>query len=190
MEVTVSSRHAEVSPALRAAAVEKIGRLDRFLDGLDRAEVHFETERNPRIAAREVCEITMAGSGQVIRAKVVARDPFAAVDLAVEQLEPRLSRLHKRLVARSRPRHTGAAANGDGTEAAAGGAGAPHDLEEALRIVKVKRFALQEVSVDDAALRMELLGHDFYLFTNIESGLPSVLYRRGDGDLGLIEQAG
>ena len=125
----------------------------------------------------------MQGSGQVIRAKVAARDPFAAIDLAVEQLEPRLSRLHKRLVARSRPRHNGAGAPEASEDT-------PGDLDEALRIVKVKRFDLEAISVEDAALKMELLGHEFFLFTNAESGLPSVLYRRDDGDLGLIEQGG
>ena len=58
MEITVSARHIDISPALRAAAEEKIGRLSRFLDGMDRAEVHFSEERNPRIAAKEVCEVT------------------------------------------------------------------------------------------------------------------------------------
>ena len=66
----------------------------------------------------------------------------------------------------------------------------PADLDDALRIVKVKRFDLEAISVEDAALKMELVGHEFYLFTNSDSGLPCVLYRRGDGDLGLIEQAG
>ena len=107
MEVSVSSQHAEVSNALREAAVEKIGRLDRFLDGMERAEIHFVEERNPRIAEREVCEVTMEGHGRVVRVKVAARDQFSAIDLAVEKLEQRLSRLKTRLVGRTRPRHPG-----------------------------------------------------------------------------------
>ena len=83
MDITVSSRHADVSPALRQAVAEKIGRLDRFLDGMDRAEIHFSEERNPRISAREVCEVTLEGHGHHVRAKVAAPDQFAAVDVAV-----------------------------------------------------------------------------------------------------------
>ena len=70
MRVTVSSRHTEVSDSLRAAAVEKIGRLQRFLEGMDSAEVHFSEEKNRRIADREICEVTLAGHGHHIRCKV------------------------------------------------------------------------------------------------------------------------
>src|SRR5579859_4314363 len=97
MRVSVSSRHTEVSEALRAAATEKIGRLERFLAGMDRAEVHFSEEKNRRIADREVCEVTMAGHGHHIRCKVAAPDGFAAVDKAVEKLEQQLHRLKTRL---------------------------------------------------------------------------------------------
>ncbi len=111
MDITVSSRHADVSPALRQAVAEKIGRLDRFLDGMDHAEIHFSEERNPRISAREVCEVTLEGHGHHVRAKVAAPDQFAAVDLAVAKLEHQLSRLKTKLVApqprQSRPRSTG-----------------------------------------------------------------------------------
>ena len=85
MDITVSARHMDISAALRAAAEEKIGRLSRFEDGILRAEVHFSEERNPRIPDKEVCEVTMEGGGHHVRCKVSAADPFAAIDLAVEQ---------------------------------------------------------------------------------------------------------
>jgi putative sigma-54 modulation protein len=110
LEITVSARHTDISPALRAAAEEKIGRLSRFLDGMDRAEVHFSEERNPRIAAKEVCEVSLDGRGHHVRCKVAAADGFAAVDLAVEKLEHQLYRLKSKLVPRkarrSEPRPT------------------------------------------------------------------------------------
>ena len=90
MEITVSARHIDISPALRAAAEEKFGRLSRFGDGFERAEVHFVEERNPRIAAREVCEVTVEGGGRRLRAKAAAADTFAAIDLVVEKLEHQL----------------------------------------------------------------------------------------------------
>lgn len=90
----MSARHTDISPALRAAAEEKIGRLSRFQDGILRAEVHFSEERNPRIADRkEVCEVSMDGGGHHLRCKVAAADPFAAIDLAVSKLEQQLHKL-------------------------------------------------------------------------------------------------
>lgn len=100
LEITVSARHTDISPALRAAAEDKIGRLSRFLDGMDRAEVHFSEEHNPRIAAKEVCEVTLEGHGHHVRCKAAAADGFAAVDLAVEKLEHQLYNLKSKLVPR------------------------------------------------------------------------------------------
>lgn len=90
MEITVSARHLDISPALKAAAESKFGRLTRFMGGMDRAEVHFVEEKNPRIADREVCEVTVEGPGRRVRAKAAAADTFAAIDLAVEKLEHQL----------------------------------------------------------------------------------------------------
>lgn len=96
MHVMVSSRHAEVSPVLRDETVRKISRLGRYLSALDRAEVHFSEEQNPRIAEREVCEVTMEGHGHHLRCKAVAADGFAAVDVAVQKLEHQIQRLKRR----------------------------------------------------------------------------------------------
>jgi len=96
----VSARHTDISPALRAAAEDKIGRLSRFLGGMDRADVHFSEEHNPRIAAKEVCEVSIQGHGHHVRCKVAAADGFAAVDLAVEKLEHQLYNLKSKLVPR------------------------------------------------------------------------------------------
>ena len=101
MEITVSARHLDISPALKAAAESKFGRLSRFLGGIDRAEVHFVEERNPRIAAREVCEVTVEGAGHHVRAKAAAADTFSAIDLAVDKLEHQLVTLKSKEVTRN-----------------------------------------------------------------------------------------
>ena len=100
MEITVSARHTDVSPALRATAEEKIGRLARFVEDITRASVHFSEERNPRIPDREVCEVTLEGHGHLVRCKVTAPDGFVAVDRAVEKLEHQLHKLKTRIVER------------------------------------------------------------------------------------------
>jgi putative sigma-54 modulation protein len=205
VEITVSSRHTEVSEALRASTIEKIGRLSRFLEGMDRAEVHFSEHRNKRNADKEVCEVTLEGHGHHVRCKVSARDGFAAVDLAVEKLEHQLHKLKTKLMkskrtnevnrraeARSRPLEADALLSSDGVATALldgdedddgdGSRGAP-------RIVKSKRFTIKPMTPDEAVLQMDLLGHDFFFFTNADTELAAVIYRRSDGDVGLIDEA-
>ena len=185
MEITVSSRHTEVSEALRTATVEKIGKLTRFLDGMDRADVHFWEERNPRIADKEVCEVTLEGHGHHVRCKVSAPDGFVAVDRAVEKLEHQLHKLKTKLVRRH---HTGARRPVKGT-----GNGAAADTDDAdtgLRIVKTKSFAIKPMTPEEAALQMDLIGHGFFFFTNSLTDRAAVVYRRTDGDVGLIDEAG
>lgn len=180
----MSSRNLELTGALRSAATEKIGRLQRFLDGMDRAEVHFLEEKNPRIAdKKDVCEVTMAGHGHHVRVKVAAADPFAALDAAVNKLEQQLHKLKTKIVARKHPRSPRPAA------------GAPLEEMDAEafdpgRIVKAKSFVMTPMSPDEAALQMDLLGHDFYFFSNAETGRSGVVYRRRSGDIGLIDEAG
>jgi putative sigma-54 modulation protein len=187
LDVTVSSRHVELTAALRSAAEERIGRLTRFLDGMDRAEVHLYEERNPRIAAKkDVCEVTVEGHGHHVRAKVAAPDPFSAVDAAAQKLEHQLHKLKTKLVGRSHPK---ARANGNGH--GLNGAVAHDDGEEGEQpgdLIRTKRFASKPMSVDEAILQLDLLGHDFYLFTNAETLRANVLYRRRAGGIGLIEQ--
>ena len=181
MDIAVSSRHVDVSPALRAAAIEKIGRLERYLDGMDRAEVHFTAEHNPRIEQREICEVTLSGSGHVVRAKVAAADQFAAIDAAVDKLEQQLHKLKTRLLARHQGKvHAAPKA------APAGGDGEDRTGEP--RLVKTKRFAVKPMTVDEAILQMELLGHSFFFFENADTGDAALLYRRTDGDIGMIER--
>ena len=102
MEITVSARHMDVSSALRAAAEEKIGRLSRFREGLLRADVHLRQEKNPRIAAREICEVSIEGTGPTLHSKAVADDPFAAIDVAVGKLAQQLQKVKTKTVLKGR----------------------------------------------------------------------------------------
>src|SRR4051794_17181546 len=190
MEITVSSRHTEVSDLLRATTIDKIGRLSRFLEGMDRAEVHFSEEHNRRISEKEVCEVTMEGHGHHVRCKVSASDGFAAVDLAVQKLEHQLHKLKTKLVSRN---HAASRRTGNGS--------APADLDEddaeslagddgahGPRIVKTKAFRMKPMPPREAAMQMDLLNHDFFFFTNSDTEHAAVVYRRNDGTVGLIDE--
>lgn len=188
MDVSVSSRNIELTEALRDVATEKIGRLGRFLDGMDRAEVHFFEERNPRIADKDVCEVTMDGHGHHVRAKVSAADPFAAVDAAVNKLEQQLHKLKTKLVGRSHHRAPQPVTNGGGDVASLVD-GLDEDVTaNGYRIVKSKRFTMKPMTPEEAVLQMDLLGHSFYFFSNAETGRSAVVYHRSAGDVGLIDE--
>ena len=102
MQIAISSRKTVVTHRLEEVIRDKIGRLDKFLEGMDHAEVHLSEEKNPRLADRkEVCEVSMSGHGHRVRCKVAAPDAYKAVDLAVEKLE---HQLHKLKVAAPLPR--------------------------------------------------------------------------------------
>jgi putative sigma-54 modulation protein len=204
VEITVSSRHTEVSEALRASTIEKIGRMSRFLEGMDRAEVHFSEHRNKRNADKEVCEVTLEGHGHHVRCKVSAPDGFAAVDRAVEKLEHQLHKLKTKLL-KAKRNQNGHRRSADRSRAVADDLLATDGVATAVlddldddeldertsspRIVKSKRFTIKPMTPDEAVLQMDLLGHDFFFFTNADTERAAVVYRRSDGDVGLIDEA-
>lgn len=189
MEVTIRSRNVEVPGSVRAAAQEKIARAARHLDGWERAEVNFFEERNPRISDKEVCEVTLWGHGHVLRAKAASPDALASVDKVVDKLVHQMEKLKTRLQSRSR-RGSVHSGTPDRSRRPADGL-LDHGEEESgtgrARIVKTKRFEIKPMTPEEAALHMDMLGHDFYFFTNADTGMAAVVYRRRDGDVGLID---
>jgi len=185
LEVTVRGRNVEITERLRTAANEKIGRLSRHHEGWEQAEVHFFEERNPRISAKEVCEATLRGHGRIIRAKAASADSLASLDRVVDKLEHQIEKLKSRLMSRTHPKRHQVDLNppedtDDGDEPVPGEHGPA-------RIVKTKQFDIKPMTPEEAALQMDVLGHDFYLFTNADTGVAAVVYRRNDGDVGLID---
>ncbi len=178
MEIAIRGRNVDVSDSLKQAVGEKLVRLQRFLEGMERAEVRFIEERNPRISEKETCEVTLHGHGHVVRARASAPELLLAVDRVVEKLEHRLARLKGKLLGRSHPRR---AVHLNGTP--------PSEEEEVgePQIVRTKQFAIKPMTAEEAALQMELLGHSFFLYTDAETSIASVVYRRHDGHVGLIE---
>ena len=108
MDVVITHGRKIVSDEVRALTEEKVRHVGEHCPGLERAEVHFSEEHNPRIPHRECCEVVMSGHGQTIRAKAAGQVPLAAVDLVVEKLEHQIERTKGRIVGRSQPRHRAA----------------------------------------------------------------------------------
>jgi len=168
---------------LKRLAEEKVSRAGRILDGVGDADVEFTEHPNPRNSdGRYEVEITSVVAGRVVRVESSAFDARAALETAVDRYERRLRRLKERLVERRRPKN--------GANHKALNASAPVVEEETDRttaIVREKRFAMKPMTVEEAVLQMEMLGHDFFFFLDGGTGKYAVLYHRKDGNLGLIE---
>ena len=186
MDVVIRGKNVKVSETLRTAATEHLAKLDRFANGFARAEVDFSEERNPRISDNQKCEVLVHVKGHLLKAHASASEPFAALYAVCDKVEHQVKRLKDKRVDRSHPRRIRTQRiempplddEEEGEEA------------EPARIVKTKEFMIKPMTTAEALLQMDLLGHDFFLFTNSDSSRPSVIYRRNDGNFGLIEAAG
>lgn len=212
MDIVVKGRKTEVPDRFRRHVAEKL-KLDKLqrIDGkVTRLDVEISKEHNPRQASRsDRVEITLRHRGPVVRAEASAADPYGALDLAVEKLESRLRRQHdKRICRRGRRRipasevgevvRDAAPLNGDG-ELAPNRSGGEDEEKPPVRrlgslevqgdgplVVREKTHTAAPMSLDQALYEMELVGHDFFLFVDTETKLPSVVYRRHGYDYGVI----
>jgi putative sigma-54 modulation protein len=192
MDIEVRGKNRPVPTRLKAAAQEKVARIARFTHDAGRVEVDFSEAKNPRVANAQLCEITVHLKRHFVKAHATATEPEAALDLALDKVEHQVSRIKDKRVSRSHPRRRDVSeGNGAGAVAFADfGGDDDEDADADARIVKTKRFQAKPMDPEEAALQMDLLGHDFFLFTNTETGHAAVLYRRHDGHFGLIETSG
>jgi putative sigma-54 modulation protein len=174
----VKGRNVEVTDSLRGYVEEKLGRLAKHLSETAQLEVELAVERNPSIADKQVAEATVWTKGPVLRARETSSDMRASIDLVSAKLERQVKRY--RAKRRRGPERTGGWAVEAEAPATEQAVGEP-------QIVKTKRFAIKPMSAEEAALQLELVGHDFFVFRNAESDEVNVVYRRRDGNYGLIE---
>lgn len=176
MRLQVKGRNLEVSDSIRSYAEQKLAKLDKQLGDATLVEVELAVEKNPSISANQVAEATVWTKGPTLRAREATKDMRASIDQLAEKLVRQVRHYREK---RSR---RGARTNNATPE----GAPAMSDhLDQ--QIVKTKQFPVKPMSAEEAALQLELVGHDFFVFRNDESGEVNVLYRRRDGGYGLIE---
>ena len=172
MQLSVTARNLEITPALRAYAEEKLSRLTRYLENIVTLHVVLSVNKH-----RQTAEVTLRVRDLTIRAEEEGDDLYSSIDLVAEKLERQILRYKERILA-----HAARGGNRGGRSTMA----APV-TEEEQRVVKTKRFAVKPVGVDEAILQMNLLGHSFYVFRNARTEEVNVIYRRRDGHYGLIE---
>lgn len=179
MRLEVKGRNVEVSDAIRRYAEEKLEKVARQLpDAPTQIEVELMQETNPSIADDHVAEVTVWTKGTTLRARERSAGFEASVDLLADKLERQVKRFKEK---RSR-RGTARRANGSAPPE-------PTFSDEQLErmIVKSKQFDLQPLTPEEATVELELIGHDFFVFENVDTGKTNVVYRRRAGAYGLIE---
>jgi len=196
VDVVVRGRHVELTQRFRDHVGDKLARVDRFGVALARIDVEVSKESNPRLADRAfVVELTCKGKGPVIRAEAHADDKYAALDLAYSRLEERLRRAADRRHARNRkgpglaavPTADGQVGIGGGGAADAASRAEPDVVyEDGPVVVREKTHSSVPMSVADALHAMELVGHDFFLFQDVETDCATVVYKRRGYDYGLL----
>jgi len=202
VDIVVKGRNVEVPNHYREHVADKLSKVERYDQKLIRVDVELFHERNPRQSDNcQRVEITVATRGPVVRAEATAQDFYAALDCAINKLDSRLRRAaDRRRVHRGRhaPVSVAAATAGLPTDLPSlepqteesPFALAEHDHDQPWRIVREKEHTADPMTVDDALYQMELVGHDFYLFHDKESGRPSVVYRRRGYDYGILSLEG
>jgi putative sigma-54 modulation protein len=192
MDVVVFGKHVEVSTGLRALTREKLGRIDKYANDVRRVDVDYDEVASKRRDDSHTCEILVHLNKHLVKGCASAPDHPAALDAALDKVEQQMRRLHERRVHR-RNGSKSARANGSApasTEPMLEATDESDDESASQLVVKTKQFAVKPMDVEEAALQMELLDHDFFLFISTDTGRAAVLYRRHDGALGMIEAAG
>ena len=203
MDIVVKGRHAEIPEGFRQVVAEKLAKIEKLDPKVISVDVELSSERNPRMS--DLCErveLTVYSRGPVVRAEAAAQDCYAALDVAYQKLEARLRRSHdRRRVHHGNKTPVSVAMATAGLDARASATLDNRDNQETLlgdrdgdgtapMVIREKTHDAKPISIDQALYEMELVGHDFYLFIDADSSLPSVVYRRHAYDYGVIRLEG
>lgn len=176
IRINISGKNLEITQALRGYVEKKVSKLEKYLNDNQTAsaEVMLRTERGIHIA-----EVTMNLSGVLLRGEGKTGDMYTSIDGAVDRIERQFNKYRTKLGRKTQGPKLG--------EIPPALQGAEHEEAPSPQIVRTKRFALKPMDVEEAVMQMELLGHNFFVFRDSDTGEVSVVYKRRDGDYGLIE---
>ncbi len=175
MKIILSGKNLEITDSLRNQVNKKVSKLSRYFNEDVEVQVTMSVE-----GYRHIIEVTIPFDGIVIRGEESTDDMYASIDMVLDKLERQIRKHRTRLGKRIK---SGAFKN----DVPLFSPETPFQEEDEPKIVRTKRFAVKPMSVEEATLQMELLGHNFFVFTNANSDEVNVLYKRKDGNYGLIE---
>ncbi|NMB96388.1 MAG: ribosome-associated translation inhibitor RaiA [Clostridiaceae bacterium] len=189
MNFIVSGKNIDITEALRNRVVKKLGKLDKFFNPDTDVYVTMSVEKS-----RHIVEVTIPFNGVVLRAEEESDDMYASIDKVIDVLEGQIRRNKTRL---KKKIYDGSIKTGSVNGLPKTGAikaeyfeqieNQDDEEEREFKVVKSKKFAIKPMSVDEAILQMNLLGHEFFVFSNAETDDVNVVYKRKDGNYGLIE---
>ncbi len=183
MQIALKSKNRKLSETEEDLIRKKVGRLPRYLDQITEAEVIIGQERPRRGADKQVVQLTVRANGTLLRAEESDAEMQDALDAALAKVERRIERFRGR---RERNKK-GRSSLGEALVPPAPEVEPEEEEPAAPAIVRTKRFVVQPMEREDAAEQMELLGHSFFVYMDAETKHMSVLYRRQDGNYGLLE---
>ena len=178
MKVVIKGKHFDVTDAIRNYLEKRMAKIERHFDHILDVIVTFSVEKN-----RQIIEVTLQANRALIRAEEETDDMYTSIDKVVDKLERQIQKYKEKFYQKP---YTGSikeieqpVIKENNTE--------KDMLVESGKIVKTKRFAIKPMSVEEAAMQMDLLGHTFFVFANDSTNKVNVVYKRKDGNFGLIE---
>jgi len=176
MQIIITGKNVEITPAIRQYAQEKLSKMQKYLETISDAHVILSLQKYLHIV-----EITLRVNGITIRAEERSQDMYSSLDLVIDKIERQVRRYKEKIVTRGVRKANRTEASNRPLPSTA------EVVEEAGKILRTKRFPMKPQFTDEAIMQMELLGHSFYVFRNADTEEINVVYRRRDGNYGLIE---
>ena len=173
MNIKIIGRKIEVTEGLKTKIESKLSKLDKFFQSDSDAQVKLSAAKD-----RHCVEVTIYQQGFIFRAEETGRDMYAVIDIIVDVLERQIRKNKTRL---SKKIKASAFSSGE----LSGGALEPEETE--FNVIKTKRVDVKPMSIEEAILQMNMLGHEFFLFSNDKTGAANVVYKRKDGNYGLLD---
>lgn len=173
MKFIVIGKNIDVTAGLKEAVENKLGKLERYFTADTEVHVTLSVQKN-----RQKIEVTIPVKGGIIRSEEESDDMYVSIDLVEEIIERQLRKYKTKLVAKQQE---GGSFNQDFIDEE------DEDFDDEIKVVKTKKFGIKPMYAEDACLQMELLGHNFYVFSNAETDEVNVVYKRKNGTYGLIE---
>ena len=174
MNFIISGKNIEVTPGLKDSVTNKLGKLERYFTPDTEIIVTLSVERD-----RQKIEVTIPVKGDIIRSEQTSTDMYVSIDLVEEVIERQLRKYKNKLIARHQEGGTFKQEFFEEEPAI--------DSNDEIQIVRTKKFGIKPMFPEDACVQMELLGHDFFVFSNAETEEVNVVYKRKNGTFGLIE---
>ncbi|MDS1030580.1 ribosome-associated translation inhibitor RaiA [Bacillota bacterium LX-D] len=174
MKIAVRGKNIQITNALKEHVEKRLGRLDKYFEENTEAQVTLTVERDTHIV-----EVTILLNGYILRGEEATGDMYASIDLVLDKLEKQIEKYKTKIAKKLRSNKFTKVVEAAKTQ--------DDQDEDEFKIMRNKHFSIKPMAVEEAILQMNMVGHSFYVFSNAETEQVNVVYRRKDGNYGLIE---